>query len=132
MIKKLGAVVAATAAGMVMLGGMASATTGAPHEELPTPHGHGGVGNTGSIDSSDLAQVGLVNLNNTDVLHNTNVVAAACDNNINVLGVQVPVEDVANGLDVPVLSPGANGAESVSPDICGAGGIVDGGIGQSN
>jgi hypothetical protein len=131
-IKKFGAVVAATAAGMVMLGGMASATTGATHEELPKPHGHSGVGNTGSIDSSDTAQVGLVNLNNTDVLHNTNIVAGVCDNNINVLGVQVPIEDVANGLDVPVLSPGENGAESVSPDICGAGGIVDEGIGQNN
>lgn len=132
MIKKLGAVVAATAAGMVMLGGMASATTGAPHEEHPAPHGHEGVGNSGSVDSSDFAQVGLVNLNNTDILHNTNVIAGVCDNNINVLGVQVPVEDVANGIDVPVLSPGDNEAESISPDICAAGGILDEGIGQNN
>ncbi|MET1076003.1 MAG: hypothetical protein ABWY11_25380 [Umezawaea sp.] len=112
---------------------MASATTGTPAEEYPAPHGHEDVvGNAGSIDSSELAQVGLVNLNNTDVLHNTNVIAGACDNNINVLGVQVPVEDVANGLDVPVLSPGQNGASSVSPDICGQGGIIDEGIGQNN
>jgi hypothetical protein len=141
-IKKLGAVVAATAAGMVMLGGMASATTGAPHEEHPPPHGHGhghghghdyeGVGNFGSIDSSEFTQVGLINLNNTDIMHNTNVITGVCDNNINLLGIQVPVEDVANGINAPLLSPGDNEAESISPDICAAGGIIDEGIGQNN
>ncbi|WNV83931.1 hypothetical protein [Umezawaea sp. Da 62-37] len=118
MLKKLGAVAAATAAGMVMLGGMASAS--------PV------VGNTDSIDHSDFNQVGLLNLNNTDILHNVNAVVGVCDNNINVLGVQVPVEDVANGLNVPILSPGVSGAQSQSPDLCATGGILDGGTGQNN
>jgi len=117
-LKKLGAVAAATAAGMVMLGGMASAA--------PV------VGNVDSVDHSGFDQVGLLNLNNTDVLHNVNAVLGVCDNNINVLGVQVPVEDVANGLNVPVLSPGESSSESASPDVCAAGGIIDGGTGQNN
>ncbi|MCS7479856.1 hypothetical protein ACFFQW_18945 [Umezawaea endophytica] len=129
MLKKMVSVAAATAAGMVMLGGMASATTGAPADH----HHHDDVvGNDQSVDQSDFAQVGLVNLNNTQALQNVNAVVGACDNNINVLGVQVPIEDVANGIDVPVLSPGSNEADSVSPDICGSGGIVSGGTGQSN
>ncbi|HEX6347637.1 hypothetical protein [Umezawaea sp.] len=128
MLKKMASVVAATAAGMVMLGGMANATTGVPAEE----HHDDIVGNGHSVDQSDFAQVGLVNLNNTQVLENVNAVAGICDNNINVLGVQVPIEDVANGLDVPVLSPGSNEAESVSPDICSTGGVITGGTGQSN
>jgi hypothetical protein len=109
--------VAATAAGMVMLGGMASATEVGPED---------------SVDNSDFGQVGLLNLNNTDILHNVNVVLGVCDNNINVLGVQVPVEDVANGLNVPLLSPGENEAEGDASDLCAAGGVLDGGSGQSS
>jgi len=132
-IKKLGAVVAATAAGMVMLGGMASATTaGAPEADLPTPQGQDGVGNSGTVDSSEFSQVGLVNLDNTTLLHNTNIIASVCDNNINVLGVQVPVEEVLNGVQAPVMSAGEHENEGVATDICGQGGILDDGTGQSN
>jgi len=101
-----------------MLGGMASAS--------PV------VGNTDSVDHSGFDQVGLLNLNNTDVLHNVNAVLGVCDNNINVLGVQVPVEDVANGLNLPILSPGENVSEGETPDVCASGGIIDGGTGQDN
>ncbi|WP_438816837.1 hypothetical protein [Umezawaea beigongshangensis] len=116
MFKKASAAVAATAAGMVMLGGMASADVG-PED---------------SVDNSDFGQVGLLNLNNTDILHNVNVVLGVCDNNINVLGIQVPIEDVANGLNVPILSPGENEAEGNTPDVCATGGVLDGGSGQSS
>jgi hypothetical protein len=126
--KKLGAIVAATAAGTVMLGGMASADEGC-HDVCDADH-H--VGSQDTVDNSDTAQVGLVNLNNTDVLHNVNAVIGVCDNNINVLGVQVPVEDVANGIDLPVLSPGENEAEGDVEDLCATGGVLDSGSGQSS
>ncbi|EWC61270.1 hypothetical protein UO65_3421 [Actinokineospora spheciospongiae] len=118
MFKKLGAIAVGTAAGMVMLGGMASAS--------PV------VGNDDSVDHSEFDQVGLLNLNNTDILHNVNAVVGVCDNNINVLGVQVPVEDVANGLNLPILSPGESENEAEVPDLCATGGILDGGVGQNN
>ncbi|WP_199443168.1 hypothetical protein [Umezawaea beigongshangensis] len=128
MFKKLGAIVAATAAGTVMLGGMASATEGC-HDVCDDGH-H--VGSQDSVDNSDHAQVGLVNLNNTDILHNVNAVIGICDNNINVLGVQVPVEDVLNGVNLPVLSPGENEAEGNAGELCATGGVLDGGSGQSS
>lgn len=118
MLKKFGTVALATAAGLMALGGAASAA--------PV------VGNVDSVDHGQFGQVGLLNLNNTDVLHNVNAVVGACDNNINVLGVQVPIEDVANGLNVPILSPGESEAVSASPDVCASGGIIDGGTGQNN
>lgn len=119
-IKKLGVVASGTAAGLLMLGSVASATTVG---DLPL-----GV----SDNNDDLSQVGLVNLNNTDVLHNVNIPVGVCDNNINVLGVQVVVEDVANGLSVPVLSPGEHELESAVPDVCASGEQVDGGSSQDN
>lgn len=77
-------------------------------------------------------QVGLANVSNLDVLHNVNVVAGVCDNNINVLGVQVPIRDVANGIGIPVLSPGAHEAEGSTPFNCAAGSIEDGGTIQGD
>ncbi|MCG8919231.1 hypothetical protein L6E12_25960 [Actinokineospora sp. PR83] len=112
---------------------MASATTaGAPEADLPTPQGHDGVGNSGTVDSSELSQVGLINLDNTSLAHNVNVIASVCDNNINVLGVQVPVEELLNGVQAPVGSAGEHENEGIATDICGQGGILDNGIGQSN
>ncbi|MET1076186.1 MAG: hypothetical protein ABWY11_26315 [Umezawaea sp.] len=128
MLKKMGTVVAATAAGMVMLSGMASAST----SDCGVTCGLGGVGQDGSVDQGEHPQVGLVNLNNTSVAQNVDVVAALCDNNISVLGVQVPVEDVANGIDLPVASPGHDGAVSASPDFCAMSGVLDQGYGQQN
>ncbi|ASR39712.1 hypothetical protein BAY61_27535 [Prauserella marina] len=116
MLKKLGIVTATTAAGLVMFGGMASATGGTHH---------GG-------DIEQFGQVGLVNLNNTDVLHNVNVPVGVCGNDVNVLGVQVPIRDALNGIGVPVLSPGENTAASSSPYNCSSGTIVDGGSVQDN
>lgn len=95
MLKKT-AFVATAAAGLMMLGSPAFATTG---------------GDDGHGDGS--GQVGLVNVN--DVLNDNNV--GVCDNKVNVLGVQAT--DALNGLGIPLLSPGgATGAESNAPDIC--------------
>ncbi len=117
MIKKIGLVTAALAAGAFLTGGIASADT-------PDGHGH--------HNGSDYGQVGLVNLNNTDVLHNVNATLGLCDNDINVLGVQVPIRHSLNGIGVPVLSPGENEATGASPSNCAAGAIVDGGTSQGN
>ena len=116
MIKKIGLITAALATGAFLTGGIAAADT-----------------------PDDYGQVGLVNLGNTDVLHNVDVAPGICDNNINVLGVQVPIHDSLNGIGVPILSPGgddeADGgheADGETPDNCSAGAISDGGTSQGN
>jgi hypothetical protein len=122
LLKKLGTVVVTTAAGMVMLGGMASASDvdcGAACRTDDT------VGQDSSRDQGKHRQVGLVNVNNTSVAENVNVLGAVCDNNISVLGVQVPIEDVANGINVPVGSPSHTESVSASPDFCSMSGIID-------
>ncbi|MBK1783903.1 hypothetical protein [Prauserella cavernicola] len=94
MIKKA-AFVAATAAGLMMLGGTAfasQATTG---------------------DDDVTSQIGLVNTG--DILDTVGV----CGNDVNVLGVQVT--DILNGsgLSLPILSPAGGAAtEVVSPEVC--------------
>jgi hypothetical protein len=115
-IKQLGFVATTLAAGMAILGGSASASS-------VTVAGH-------PIDHND--QVGLGNVQNLDAVHNLNVVGGVCDNNVNVLGVQVPVRDVAQGLNVPVVSPGASEAAGETPYNCAAGDIADGGTVQDN
>jgi hypothetical protein len=115
-IKQLGFVATALAAGMAIVGGSASATS-------LTVAGH-------PVDHND--QVGLGNVQNLDAVHNLNVVGGVCDNNVNVLGVQVPVRDVAEGVGVPVLSPGEHDAEGETPYNCAAGDIQDGGTVQDN
>ncbi|MEV7550371.1 hypothetical protein AB0N89_12165 [Amycolatopsis sp. NPDC089917] len=119
MLKKIGFVTAAMAAGAFLTGGIASA--GTPADEGHDHHGH------------DLSgQVGLVNLNNIDALHNVNGTLGVCGNDVNVLGVQVPIRESLNGVGVPVLSPGAHEAEGNSPYNCAAGGVLDGGTSQNN
>ncbi|GAB3008996.1 hypothetical protein LWP59_02285 [Amycolatopsis acidiphila] len=115
MLKKMGFVAASAAAGMLLLGGVASASE--------SHHYRGG---------DDDHQVGLVNVNNLDALHNVNATVGFCHNNVNVLGVQVPVQDSANGIGVPILSPGHNGAAGENPDNCASGGVEDGGTSQDN
>ncbi|MEU3622846.1 hypothetical protein AB0E54_10575 [Amycolatopsis coloradensis] len=117
MLKKIGFVAAAMAAGAFVGGGVASADTTDDYYD----YGH---------DVSD--QVGLVNLQNLDLLHNVNAVVGVCDNNVNVLGVQVPIQDSLNGIGVPILSPGEHEASGESPDNCAAGGVTDGGTSQGN
>jgi hypothetical protein len=117
MLKKLGFVVAASAAGAFLAGGVAAAGT-------PDHHGHHG------YDHS--SQLGLLNLSNTDALHNLNVTPGVCDNNINVLGVQVPIQNSLNGIGVPILSPGENEASGEDPQNCASGAIADGGTSQDN
>ncbi|MBB5851294.1 hypothetical protein ACFQ05_38360 [Amycolatopsis umgeniensis] len=113
MLKKIGFVAAAMAAGAILSGGIASADT------PDWGYDHSG-------------QVGLVNANNVDLLHNVNAVVGACGNDVNVLGVQVPIRNSLNGIGVPILSPGAHEASGESPYNCAAGGITDGGTLQGN
>jgi hypothetical protein len=123
MLKKIGFVAAAMAAGAFVTGGIASA--GTPDEgHHGHHHGHHGYDYTG--------QVGLVNLNDTDVLHNVNGTLGFCGNDVNVLGVQVPIHDTANGIGVPILSPGESEAAGESPYNCASGGLADGGTSQGN
>jgi hypothetical protein len=117
LFKKFG-FVAAAAAGLMMLGGVASAEETVARGDVST-HDESG-------------QLGLVNLNNLDVLHNVNGTLGICDNNVNVLGVQVPVRDALNGIGVPVLSPGESEAGSEAPYNCASGGVLDGGTSQGN
>ncbi|WP_409183726.1 hypothetical protein F9C11_04965 [Amycolatopsis sp. VS8301801F10] len=111
MLKKIGFLTTAMAAGALLFGGIASAGTPDEHH-----HHHGRDG-----------QVGLVNLSNTDVLHNVNGTLGVCGNDVNVLGVQVPIRDSLDGIGVPVLSPGENSAQGISPYNCASGSTVDGG-----
>jgi len=116
MIKKIGFATLGMAAGMVMLSGFASA------EGL---HVGGYPGEGGD-------QVGLLNVNNVDILHNTNLTVGVCDNNISALGVQVPVEDALNGVGLQLLSSGVQHVTSAAPESCAATGNVDGGTAQIN
>ncbi|WIX90004.1 hypothetical protein [Amycolatopsis sp. DG1A-15b] len=125
MLKKIGFVTAAAAAGAFLAGGIAAADTpGGHHHGHHDGHHHGGYDYTG--------QVGLVNLNNTDVLHNVNATLGLCGNDVNVLGVQVPIHDSLNGIGVPILSPGSHEASGESPYNCASGGLSDGGTSQGH
>jgi hypothetical protein len=117
MLKKIGFVAAAMAAGAFVTGGIAAA--GTPDEDHHHGHDHS-------------SQLGLVNLSSIDALHNVNVTPGVCDNNVNVLGVQVPIRDSLNGIGVPVLSPGWHEASGESPYNCASGTVTDGGTSQDN
>ena len=118
MLKKVGFVTAAMAAGAFLAGGVAAAGTPDGHGH----HHHGG--HTG--------QLGLLNLNNTDVLHNVDVTPGLCGNDVNVLGVQVPIRESLNGIGVPVLSPGEHEASGDAPYNCASSALSDGGTSQGN
>ncbi len=122
MLKELGTVVAATATGMVVLGGMASASPGDCGGACRT---YDGIGQEGSVDREPRRQVGLVNVNNTSVAENVTILGTLCDNRISAGGVQVSVEGIANSVNVPVASPGRNETSSHSPDFCAMSGIID-------
>ena len=72
MLKKAGAVAAATA-GLLMLGAPAFAGTAAP------------------MHSKDQGQIGLVNVQDLEVVKNVAVTAGVCGNNVGVLGAAVPI-----------------------------------------
>jgi hypothetical protein len=122
MIKKVGFVTAGMFAGMAMLGSFASAE-GVHVGQWPGTEG-------------DETQTGVVNVNNVDALHNVNATVGVCENNINVLGVQVPVQDTLNGIDLPLFSPaGENGeheAVGATPENCALSAAEDGGTVQTN
>jgi hypothetical protein len=107
---------AAIAAGVIPFSGVASGAEGLPF----------------AADRDGDGEIGLVNVDNVDGLHNVNGTLGVCDNNVNVLGVQVPVEDVANGVGVPVLSPGASDAEGATPENCASSATSDGGTVQGD
>jgi hypothetical protein len=107
MVKKVGLVMAATAAGAFLAGGVATAAT-------PDAHEHG--------QFDQFGQFGLLNLNSTDVLHNVNGTLGVCDLDVNVLIVQVPIHDTLNGVN------GHGG----SPDNCASGAVADGGTSQGH
>lgn len=76
MLRKIGLVTAALAAGAFSAGGVAAADT---------PGGY----------TSD-EQVGLLNLGGTDALHTVDGSVGLCDDTVNILGVQVPLHEVGN------------------------------------
>lgn len=115
MLKKVGVLLTGTAAALTLSGGIAAAAEYGP----PAHH-------------DDAEQVGLVDVNNLDALHDVNGTIGVCGNNINVLIVQVPIQDSLNGIGVPLLSPGAHEAAGESPENCASGGIVNGGSVQGN
>jgi hypothetical protein len=119
LLKKFGFVATGVVAGMALFGGMASA--GQPDEDA----GY-------QVTHDESGQGGLVNLSNLDAVHSLNAAVGLCDNEVNVLGVQVPVRDIANGIGVPVLSPGVHKAEGQSPYNCASGGADDAGTSQDN
>jgi hypothetical protein len=97
-LKKAG-VIAAAAAGLLMLG--APAFAGGDGD---------GMGHGYDVNGAKHGQVGIVNLNDIDIAKDINVngVVGACGNNVGVLGGAVPI-----------LSPSITGS-------CAAGGIIDG------
>lgn len=113
-LKKVGFAAFAIAAGVTLFSGTASAAEYGHHYD------------------GDEHQAGLLNLTNLDVAHNVNVTPGICNDNVNVLGVQVPVQHVANGLNVPLLSPGQNSGAGENPYNCAASGVSDGGTSQDN
>lgn len=122
MLKKIGFVTAAMAAGAFVTGGIAAA--GTPDEEHHHGHGHHGYHET--------SQIGLWNFNNIDLMHNTNNIFGACGNNINGAGLQVPLHESLNGIAAPAASPGSTEAGSESEYNCASGGIADEGTSQHN
>ena len=111
-----------------MLGGVASASTSACDDAC---RGEGATGQSDGVDHGKRHQIGLVNMNGTNTLRNADTVGALCDNDIDVLGVQVPVEDVANGVQVPLAAAGSDASVDASPDFCSMSGVVDQGVGSS-
>jgi hypothetical protein len=109
MLKKFFVVTSALGAGAFLAGGVAAADTS------------DGYGYPGAYDST--SQFSLLNLDNTDALHNVSGAVGVCDNDVNVLIVQVPLHDVANGIGV---------GDGESPHNCAAGGLSDGGTGNGN
>ncbi|KDN21724.1 hypothetical protein [Amycolatopsis rifamycinica] len=109
MLKKLFVVTSALGAGAFLAGGVATADT------------WNGYGYEGGSDST--SQFSLVNLENTDALHNVSGTVGFCDNDFNILLVQVPLHDVANGVGV---------GDGESPDNCAGTGVSDGGTGAGH
>ncbi|MEV4054805.1 hypothetical protein AB0J55_26710 [Amycolatopsis sp. NPDC049688] len=81
MIKQLGFVATALAAGLAAFGGSASAT--------------GIAAATHPVGQDD--QFGPANVQSLDAVHHLDVVGGACDETVNVLVVQVPLHHVAAG-----------------------------------
>lgn len=120
MLNQLVAGAATIVTGMVSFAGVASAEGGSVARDYDA-----------DFDAGN-EQVGLVNVNDLEVLHDANLSAGLCDNNVSVFVVQVPIEEVANGIGVPVGSPGDSEAIGLTPENCAAGSLLNGGTVQGN
>lgn len=82
--------------------------------------------------TEETGQVGLANLNNVDVLHQFDFLFGFCDQNINVLIVQVPVQDSLNGVASGLGTPGGIEATGDVQDSCVTEGITNQGSSQGS
>jgi len=114
-LKEILAGAAAVAAGVIPLSGVASADEGYAYQ-----------------GDESISQLGLANVQNIDVLHNVHANVGFCDNNVNVLGVQVPVHESLNGIGIPILSPGSSEATGVAPSNCASSEFETGGTVQGS
>jgi hypothetical protein len=101
-LKKIGFVAAFAAGSLAVLGGTASADPSGDRGDRP---GH---------DSTE--QVGLLNLQNTQVLQDVEVPIGICNNSINILAISVQAHEVLEDIAVPILNPGGGDVDSVSPE----------------
>jgi hypothetical protein len=76
----------------------------------------------------DFEQDDALNKSNLGVPPDPTLALGPCGNDI----VQVPVEDLANGVDVPVRSPGESEAAGQAPEICASNRQLTGGSVQGN
>lgn len=86
MLKKILVSAAAVAASFIPLSGVASADDGSRVADLD------------GIDS-------LVNIHDLDLLNNLNLNLGICGNTVDVLGLTVLLENIANGISIPELPP---------------------------
>jgi hypothetical protein len=63
-------------------------------------------------------EVDQVRLNNLNGLRDVRAVVGLCRDGSNVLGVQVPIQHIANGLNTPILRPGNPDDSGVPPQGC--------------
>jgi hypothetical protein len=98
----------------LIVGATAIGASLAPSSGVASTEGDPGFG----APDKDFDQVGVLSVNNLD--------APLC------WGVQVPVENFANGVTMPVGSPGESEATGQAPEICGSSIQLAGGSAQGN
>ncbi|HEX6340927.1 hypothetical protein [Umezawaea sp.] len=125
MFKKIGAVVVTAAAGMGVMGGVASASTDFCGDyclaEDPADRAE-------NIGPEYHYRAGLVFVNGEDVVRSTSFSNAFCGNDVDAAGVRSPAGDAVDGVDFPVMAPGQHQPVNASPDFCSVSGTIDQGI----